>query len=163
MPTILSNLKNTPGRIDGVAIPAGVVGERKTWAIAPSNQNTTTSYADWTNADISLSPGVWQVFASITGYVSCAAVIGAASAVTVAITDISNNIVQEMEKQMQSQTRVAASIETVGCLSFSFVANVSTTTVYKLRVKRADGGGAGAGGLLNVADQRSNFYAVRIA
>jgi hypothetical protein len=151
------------GRTDGVAVPAGKVGEKITWTTPPSTQNTTTSVADWTNANLVLTPGVWLVQASVTAGYTTGTTAGSSGYTRVLITDTSNNIVQEMDKSASSQTAAAASSRITTALPFSFIANVSSNTTYKLRVAHVDSAGSGSGFVGNEGVLRSQFFAVRIA
>ena len=151
------------GRTDGVAVLAGKVGEKITWVTPPSTQNTTTSIADWTNANIILTPGVWLVQASVTVGYTTGATAGSSGYTRALITDTSNNIVQEMDKSVASQTAAAASSRITTALPFSFVANVSSNTTYKIRVAHVDSAGTGSGFAGNEGVLRSQFFAVRIA
>lgn len=152
-----------PGSTSGVAIEAGKVGEVVTWASAPSTQSLTTSVADWTNASIILSAGVWQIFANIT--VQVATGTGAANSTTgvAYVTDSSNNVIQNMESGIVATTPSAATTLVTGMLSLSAVVSVSVSSTYKIRGIRIDGAGTGSAQLRNQGASYSRFYAVRIA
>lgn len=134
-----------------------------TWTTPPSTQNTTTSVADWTNANLVLTPGVWLVQASVTAGYTTGTTAGSSGYTRVFITDTSNNIVQEMDKSVSSQTAAAAASKVIAALPFSFIANVSSNTTYKLRVAHVDSAGSGSGVVGNENAIRSQFFAVRIA
>jgi hypothetical protein len=104
-----------------------------------------------------------MVYANIDAYVETGTTAGNSSAIGVRITDTSNTIVQEMDKQLLCRTPANALNAAVGTISFSFLANVNTTTTYKIRGRRIDGSGVGTAGIYNQAAVRSQFYAIRIA
>jgi hypothetical protein len=151
------------GRTDGVAVPAGMIGERVTWASAPGNQAMTTTMTDWTNASISLSAGVWMVYANVQCIAETGTAVSNFSSANVVITDTGNAIVQEMDQQLMCRTSAAASAFQACTLAFSFLANVNSSTTYKIRVRRIDGAGTGSATVYNQGTNRSQFYAVRIA
>jgi hypothetical protein len=151
----------------GEALPSGAVGEKITWTTPPSNQLVTTTESDWTNASITLSPGVWLVTANVFTKAEIAAghSAGSYAATRIKITDTTNNIVQNQHKTLAfvcpSATTAVGSVQTV--LPFSFVASISTSTTYKIRAVSDRTGGGNSGTLYNVTDSYSEFYAVRIA
>jgi hypothetical protein len=152
-----------PGLATGAAIASGYVGETKTWTSAPISQSLTTTVADWTNATITLTAGVWLVNASVMAFYQTGAVSGNNGYAVVNITDSSNAIVQEMEKLLYAKAVSAVSNLAEAPLHFTFVANVPTSTTYKIRVYRVDAGGTGSGSVENSSQQRSQFFGVRIA
>jgi hypothetical protein len=139
------------------------VGEKITWTSAPASLTLSTTEADWTNASIALTAGTWQIYANVQVYVETGATAGNFSSAGVRITDASNNIVQEMDQQFTVRTPANAINVSVGTLAFSFVANLSTSTTYKIRARRTDGVGTGVATIYNQASNRSQFFAVRIA
>lgn len=151
------------GRTDGAAVAAGYIGEKITWASAPVTQASTTTVADWTNANIVLTAGTWLVNASIMGLYATGANANDQGWIEAQITDSSNTLVQEMVKQVYISAAAANSVITEGCMSFSFVANLNTTTTYKIRMRHVNGAGTGSGNLRNAVNERSQFFGVRIA
>ena len=150
------------GRTSGSAIAAGYVGEKITWASAPSTTATPTTIADWTNASIPLTSGTWLVIANIMADAYTAATAGTNAITTISITDSSNNVVQNQEKSVQCLTPANGNMRTVTCLSFGFVANLNASTTYKIRHVRNSVSG-NAGNSYNEASYRSEFFAIRIA
>lgn len=148
--------------ISGSAVPTGFIGEKITWASAPSSQNFTTE-ADWTNASIVLTSGIWQVFASISCLYFTGNTSGDSGRLTVKITDSSNTVVQEMEKSIGIKTAGNVDVSTTGVLTFNFIANLNSSTTYKIRAVKTDSTGTGFSTVYNQASFRSQFYAVRIA
>ncbi len=151
------------GLSSGAAVTAGNIGQKITWVSAPTTATLTTSMADWTNATIDLTAGIWLVFANIQVNYSTGSTAGNQGAVQVNITDSSNNIVQEMDQQIFTKTVAAVAASVVGTLPFSFLTNVASTTTYKIRAMKVDSVGTGIGQIYNSATVRSQFYAVRIA
>jgi len=149
------------GRTDGLAIPAGIVGEKITWVSAPSNLSLTTSMQDWTNAFITLTPGVWNVFANISITVNTASAAGDTEFAQIVITDSSNAIVQEMDRLFLVKTVAAVVNSAQGNLSFAYQISVSVNTVHKIRALKTDLTGVGSASILNSAGQRSQFFAIR--
>lgn len=139
------------------------MGEKITWASAPATQSLTTSMADWTNATITLTPGVWQVYASISGTYATGALLNNAGYWQTVITDSANAIVQEMDKILYVTTPSAAINQVISSLPYSFVVSVSISTTYKIRTQRVDSAGTGSGTIRNESGTRSQFFAVRIA
>lgn len=156
--------RQVAGDVSGVTVPAGYIGERITWTSAPATQTATLSEADWTNATITLTPGVWQVYASIATVVQAGTAAGSTCEIIVKITDSSNNIIQEMDKSVYiSSGTVNTNPTMIAVIPFSFVANVNSSTTYKIRTIRLDGVSTGGGGVCNQSTRRSQFFAVRIA
>jgi len=151
------------GKTDGVAIGAGFIGEKITWTTPPGTLVLGTSEADWTNAFLTLTPGVWQIYASIVATYVTGTTANNAGYASVKITDSSNVIVQEMDKNLYVITPAANSNQIITSIPLSFVANVSVSTVYKIRASRTDLSGTGSGQLRNGSTERSHFFAVRIA
>jgi hypothetical protein len=154
---------NIVGKTNGSTVAAGYVGQTVTWLSAPSTQVITTSEADWTNANIVLTPGVWQIFANINCFYATGTAAANTGYVQIKITNTGNTVVQEMDKRLEVLTAAAASTKVESSLGFSFVANVSASTTYKIRVIRVDTAGTGSAQSRNEAGSRSHFYAVRIA
>lgn len=148
--------------ISGSAVPSGFVGEKITWASAPSTAAVQATIGDWTNANIVLTAGTWLVIANITADAYTAATSGTAATTTVSITDSSNNIIQNSEKSIECLTPANGNARNVGTIAFSFIANLNTSTTYKIRMVRASTSG-NFGNVYNQALYRSEFFAVRLA
>jgi hypothetical protein len=151
------------GQTSGSVVAAGYIGEKITWSSAPATANLGTSTADWTNASIVLSAGVWLIYANI-----CLSVVTGNSAANssyaqVYITDSSNNTVQNQEKRLLVLTPAAGSTQVVSAVPFNFVASVSGSTTYKIRALRVDAAGTGSAQIRNAGADYSEFFAVRIA
>lgn len=153
------------GRTSGVAIESGYVGEKRTWTSAPSSQTFNTTEADWTNATITLSSGIWLVVANIQTEIQSGGTAGNWSEIRVRITDSSNNIVQNMKKSSSVQCQATGTSPfTRAGLSFTFQAVLPSSQTYKIRGQRFDGVGTGTSSyLINDAAMGSEFFAIRIA
>jgi hypothetical protein len=156
---------NIVGRKNGSSVGAGYVGEKITWATPPgSTQSLTTSFADWTNAFITLNKGLYLIQANVALDYTTGNVAGNQGNSYAQITDSSNSVIQEMDKAIFFTTSAAISARFLGFIPFSFVANVTTDgTIYKIRVKRTDVSGTGTATVYNVDSARSEFFAIRIA
>ena len=147
----------------GATIPTGIIGEKITWASTPANQSMTTSTADWTNASITLTAGLWLVQANISAQSETGATSGNTQLLSMLITDTANTVIQNQYKSIFAKTvaAVANTVQTVS--SFSFVANISTSTIYKIRANCSSSLGAANSYVLNSSSQYSEFFAIRIA
>ncbi|HEY9664438.1 MAG TPA: phage tail protein [Allocoleopsis sp.] len=153
-----------PGAAGGAAIEQYKVGEKVTWTTPPAASTSVgTSYADWTNASISLTGGVWLVIANVQCNVNTAASTSAAAAALGKIVDGSGTLVQNQEKQLYIKTTAAIVGDCTGTLSFSCVVTPSTTTTYKIQLKRNESGGTGTVTAYNTSTAYSEFFAIRIA
>lgn len=153
--------RNIVGDTSGTIVPTGMLGEKITWTTPPAGQVFTTTEADWTNATISLTAGVWLVTANLNYKVATAASSGSFGAIFAKITDSSNNIVDNQDKQAALSSESATGTSMVGTLAFNFVANLTTTTTYKIRGRNNVAGSDTR--LNNDATARSEFFAIRIA
>jgi hypothetical protein len=153
--------QNIPGKTDGTAVAPGYIGERITWATPPSLQAATTSLSDWTNANIVLTPGTWQIFGSFFVTGTTATSIGAAATTVVQITDASNTVVQNMESQMYIINSGSSALTIGSTVALYGTVSINTTTTYKVRLQKAEA--AATCQIYNTAFARSVFYAVRIA
>lgn len=151
-----------PGSTSGAAIAAGYIGEKITWTTAPINQVLTTSEADWTNATITLSAGTWLITANIYLDVFTGAVAGNNTSGYWKMTDSLNNVVQLMDKSLLARTSAAAINDLQTTVSGSCAVSISSSTTYKIRAYYANGAGSGGAYIVNQAQARSEFYAVRI-
>ncbi len=151
--------------ISGSAVPAGYIGERKTWVTPPSSNNSvTTTESDWTNASIDLGPGIWHVIANLSYLVGTSGSAESACSLVVKITDSSNNVVQGMVRSLGISSNPASVMNVSPSTSMSFVANLSaSSTVYKIRVQKTETNGTGLARIYNNSGaQSSDFYAIRI-
>lgn len=152
------------GRRNGSAITAGYVGERITWVTPPTTQTVTGTTTDWTNAFITLTPGVWWVQANISATAQNGATANSVTQIAVQITNSSNVVVQNQFKLIAAGSTAAATNLVSAVIPFSFVANISAlSTVYKIRLLKADQVSAGTGFVDNSLGSYSEFFAVRIA
>jgi hypothetical protein len=151
------------GSTTGVAPAAGVIGETKTWATPPStNASLTTSEADWTNATITVTAGVWLIIASVEVGYRTGAVAGNAGSTVVKLTNASNTVIDNQSAKITVITAAAAATEVMSTLTLCTTVSVSTSTEYKLRVYRVDGTGTGTGAVYNESTAYSTFKAIRI-
>jgi len=155
------------GSTTGVAPAAGRVGEKITWTTAPGAFSVTTSMSDWSNAFITLNPGVWLIQASINANISTEPYAGYDVAGVIRITDSSGNLVDTQQKSLNVRAGGNQEQRTRVVVSFMSVVNVTATnTVYKIRAQRFDNIGSGSFSLINssgVDSGYSHFFAVRIA
>lgn len=142
---------------------SGKVGEKITWASAPATQSLTATVADWTNANIVLSAGVWLIQANVTCNYATGALVSNEGSANIEITDTSNVRIQNMAKQISVKTVSAVTNSSIMVIPFSFVAVVSSSTTYKLRISKSDASGTGSGNAYNQSGAYSEFFAVRIA
>lgn len=138
------------------------LGEKITWTTTPINQTLTTSEADWSNASITLSAGVWLVVANIHFDWATGSAAGNKTGVVAKITDSSNAVVQNMNKLLVAATSAAVAINPAGIIPMSFIANISNTTTYKIRSLRVDYSGTGSAAITNSGGEFSEFFAIRI-
>jgi hypothetical protein len=150
------------GRTDGVAVPAGKVGEYKE-VEATNTNNATSSWVDVTGLSIALTPGEWVI-----GYAVVAAVSGSATYITnVGIITGTSTIVSKT---------VAAIVLPTGATSGMWVSasrqtkvTVNTTTTYKVAIRSGNAGttidvyGNSNTGGLSDPDNNSVMWAHRIA
>ena len=154
------------GRTSGVAVPAGQIGQIVTWTSTPSDQTVTTTETDWTNAFISLPAGVWQINASIAVAVTTGSGTNVDCSNIVTLTDSSNVKIQDMARVLRTSwvSATAGAVGQYGVLSMSCVVTPGSTTTYKLRVQRNDGGVAGTATVFGTGPTlKSNLFATRIA
>jgi len=151
------------GAATGAAIPALYVGEVITTASAITTTSSTTSEADVTNASITLTPGVWQIFYSVTAQYTSGATSGNSGFLMVTVTDSANTHIGKTERIVYAKTNAAASQVTYTSLAASTVVSIASSTTYKLRQKRTDSSGTGSGGVeVSSSSYDSTFYAIRL-
>ncbi len=152
------------GRTDGGAPTAGKIGEKITWASAPSSYAVTTSEADWTNASITLTAGTWLIFANLNYALVTGATAGNDVDLYVKITDSSNTLLQNLFKDLRCKTVANVVNAAAGCVSFNAVQVVPPGgATYKVRAYRVDNNGTNSATLYYVNSAYSEFFAVRIA
>lgn len=155
-------LASALGRTDGVAVPAGYIGE----TIESATITTTsigTSETDITNASVTLSSGIWMVnFAAAVALVT-GSTAGNESNVVLILTDAANTRIGGCDSQYNLKNPASASFFGGVTLSNSVVVRISTSVTYKLRAARNDFSGTGSASVYNSTDRRSKLYAIRIA
>lgn len=135
-----------------------------------SNTTATTTESDVQNAtatgpyQLTLTPGLWLMQYSVSAYYQTAVTAGSNGNLRVFVTDSSNNHIGKSERIVTSGyangTQAIISECSLGC---SFVLNVTTSTTYKLRLKKVETG-TGTGAVERSSGNiDGNFYAVRIA
>ncbi len=150
------------GRTSGVAISSGTVGETVSAGLSPLTTITTTE-ADVSGASLTLSPGVWQIYYSVSMNSQTAASSGCQVFGGVVITDSSNTEIGGSYRSLYVVTRSNAVVDNISALATSTVVNISSSATYKLRAKRIDSGCTGAATITNSNQNKSSFFAVRIA
>ena len=160
--TLQLKANNITGSTTGVAPASGYLGEKITWASAPTTYAVTTSEGDWSNAVIDLTKGNWEIKANIQVQLGTAASAGAFQDLNVKITDSSNNVLNSQSKLIRTKTAAAVAGDMVVVCSFATTVNLGSNTSYKIRAIRTDGGGVGYANLFNQAGLASEFYATRI-
>jgi hypothetical protein len=147
----------------GAAIPAGYQGQVITTASAIATTASTTSEADVTNASITLTPGVWQIFSSVTAQYTSGTTSGNSGFLMVTVTDSANTHIGNTERIVYANTRATGSISNYTSLAASTVVSIASNTTYKLRQKRTDSSGTGSGGVeVSSSNYDSTFYAIRL-
>ena len=155
------------GGTNGNTVAPGHVGQTVTWTIPPSSFSGFTTEADWPNATITLTAGVWVVYANIWAmYVINSNTVSDRGAVFIKITDSSNSVVANMYKGIPSiQTASSSSGQAFssGVLACAFSVAVASSTTYKIRGLANITQGSGTAILRNESGYYSEFFAVRIA
>jgi hypothetical protein len=159
------NASQVQGRTDGSAVASGYIGQKITWTTPPpSQQLVTTTETDLTNSSITLTPGIWQIFASIQCVAQVAPAVGAEQAIYLKITDSANTVINNLDKSIYIKN-VAAAPGAMQCvISMNDVVNISSSTTYKIRILKYESGGSAQSYIYNASPSSfSHFYAVRIA
>ena len=155
------------GKTDGVAVAAGYVGQTITWATPPTSTGGFTTEADWTNATITLTAGVWIVYANISlGYAITSNANSDRGSVFIKITDSSNVVVANQYKGFPVQQTANTSAGTLvqfQTISCTFPVAISASTTYKIRAIGLVTQGTGTAYIRNEDGYRSEFFAVRMA
>jgi hypothetical protein len=155
--------KNIVGATDGVAPVTGMLGEKVTWSVQPITQSVTVSETDWTNSSITLGAGTWLLSAQVCATIQLTATAGNDSELNVKITDASNNEINRQSRSIRARTPASAINLTTQVISLSTVVSISSTTTYKIRVRKQDNVGTAAVSVYNEASNYSDFFAIRIA
>lgn len=155
--------KNIVGATDGVAPVTGMLGERVTWSTQPVTQSVTISEADWTNSSITIGAGTWLLSAQVCATIQLTANAGNDSELNVKITDASNNEINRLSRSIRARTPAAAINLTTQVINLSTIVSTSSTTTYKIRVRKQDNVGTATVSVYNEASNYSDFFAVRIA
>ena len=141
---------------------SGKVGETISSTI--STTTATTSEADVTGASITLGIGVWEIKYSLTTNYSTGASLNNAGYTIVTITDSANTHIGKTERMIYCKTVAAVTNINYSSLCASAVVNISSSTTYKVRLKRVDSSGTGTGAVEVTAGVLDcTFYATRIA
>lgn len=153
-----------PGAISGATIAAGYLGEKITWASAPSDQTFSTigTTADWTNATITLTAGSWLLVANIAAYCTTGTGLANSSNFTLSITDSGNTIIQNQRKTLYNITPAAAAMTIGSSLAFAATLELSASTTYKIRGV-INGNTGAVGQAFNSSNGQSEFFAIRKA
>jgi len=154
---------NIKGDFSGAAIPEGDFGQVVEPTTLIAQTTATTSEADVTNASITLTPGTWRIEYSATVEVATGAASGDATQIYCAITDSANTHIGRTERIASCKTVAAVSNYIDACLHAATVVNISTSTTYKLRVKKVETGTGAATVLVSAGNQNTTFFATRIA
>lgn len=153
---------NIVGRVDGNAPATGMVGEKIEASI--STTAATTSEADITGASLALTSGRWEIKYSVTANYTTGATSANAGYTIVGITDSANTHVGRSDRMVFCKTVAAVANVAYTSLSASTVIDISSSTTYKLRLKRVDTAGTGTGGIeVSTGIFDCTFYAIRIA
>jgi hypothetical protein len=150
------------GSTTGSAPAAGVIGETKTWATPPSTNLSLSTEADWTNATITVTAGVWLIIASVQVGYTTGAVAGNMGSTVVRLTNSANTVIDNQSAQVTAKTSAAAVTEVRSTVTLCTTVSVSSSTEYKLRVYRVNGVGTGTGAVYNDDTAYSTFKAIRI-
>lgn len=141
------------GQVSGSAVAAGNIGEKIASGAISTTAVASTTYVDVTGASITLSAGVWMIYANFLLRVDQSG----GGTIACGIYNSANTF------QGGNATLKAADSEKSG-KHINHMVNISSSTTYKLRIASS-----GATSSLEVADQTaandaaSAFYAVRIA
>jgi len=163
------NLNNgIKGRTDGVAVPAGFVGERiSSSTISQTSTVSANTFVDVTGASLPLTKGNWLVF--FTGQLRHRNLSGATRNITgrLLLTDVANNPISGGVCYMAEAT-LASGGDSTNNQSFTVNVNISADTTYKLRLECTDSNTNGAV-LINTGTQAFDafdcvplFYAIRL-
>lgn len=152
---------------NAVASGSAKIGETITWTTAPSSpgQSLTTTFTDWTNATFTLTAGVWKIIGSILLEYDTGTTAGNAGYAFARITNSSGTLIDNCSEGIYIRTVAASSAQIVAPVFLTTIQNISSSTTYKIQVKRADSSGTGTGLVLYNPgnDLYSKFYAIRIA
>jgi hypothetical protein len=151
---------NVLGSTSGVAPAAGVIGQKIEATITTTS--SITSETDITNASLTLTAGVWDIFYSCTARVVSGSTAGNNTDITIKITNSANAQIGKSARSMRCRTVAALANDVICSLSASETVAISGSTVYKLRALKTDNAGTGTVEVFNSGQLESCFYAVRI-
>lgn len=154
------------GDTSGNAVSTSYVGEIISASSFTSNYAITTSYADVTNASITLTAGVWKIWAELTAQITTGT---SAANETIGYFQITNSAGTKINDASRAVGHRAAAAVAGGVYAFyqvvfSTEVTPTTSTVYKLQAKISNLSGTGSG--VVYADNsvgQCRFYAIRIA
>lgn len=153
------------GRTDGVAVPAGQIGETQTASMSNTTLTGTTVETDVTGASITLGAGIWLVSYSVSLGLSPAATVGGESTLSIYLTNGSNVKVSGLDRSLAVRSVSANSNLLIAPVSASTVLNLPASTTYKLRGQISNANGTAVAGIIytSTSQFQGNFFAVRIA
>lgn len=153
--------RNVIGDTSGTTVPAGYLGEViNSSALAGISQNTPVSgtfYDD--SGTLSLTPGRWLIFATISGGIN-GPTVGSAIQVPIlygAIRQGSSTLATAEITSAQTST-----FSCYGSTGLSTPVSISSTTVYKVSIRWAPNSGAPTVTNIELAAAQSQLYAMRI-
>jgi hypothetical protein len=153
------------GQYDGTAIASGYIGQVITGTITEGA--LTTSYADVCGTDLTLTPGVWVVFANVTFTATTDTTTPTAGELVYVYFKLRNNTdaadVSNSERRLLVQTAAGYSISQENQWAHVDYINISSTKSYAVYSKFTATGTDGAAAVKNSAAEYSRFFAVRIA
>ena len=163
----LSAKRAAQGRTDGVAVPAGYVGERiSSSTISQTSTVSANTLIDVAGASLPLTKGNWLVF--FTGQLRQRNLSGATRNITgrLLLTDVANNPISGGVCYM-AEAALASGGDSTKNQSFTVNVNIGADTTYKLRLECTDSDTNGAV-LINTGAQGFDssdcvplFYAIR--
>jgi len=146
------------GDTSGTAIAAGYVGEKITWSSTPTSYTVTTSFANWPNANFTLTAGIWVVYLSVSYVMSCNA--SSDVAMDVQVVDGSSSIIAPLG--LQARIANIAATTMAGSLAAFTLENLSTSKSYTIQARYRNVAGTGSATLYN-GNPYTTMYGVRIA
>ena len=177
-PTFSNGLSssNIKGRVDGVAVAAGYVGEKIASTVSANTTSTGTgtplSEVDVTGASITLTAGVWKIFYSASVNGTAIVTTNATTKARLRVTTSANvHVAGSNTFSTTNQSSANANSTEVRSHTCTIPVSIASTTTYKLRLQsyHPDGGtttvyGAASQTLgFTDVDTEVQFYAVRIA
>jgi hypothetical protein len=158
----LVSASGLPGNTTGNAISAGYVGQVITWTTPPATTSvTTTTFADWTNATFTLTPGIWLICASVAAKIVPPSSAGLNTYLSLQLYDATNSAQIAYKALSCGASTSSAGSVTNASLAFYNTVNLTSSTQYKLRYSYS--GSLGTVLVYNETLSTSEFFAVRIA